>query len=92
MATADVLTEEILKFLDRVEIDILSKLKKGDFAVYTKSLIDRKTERDKDLSTEVVSCPFVCELCPWRWCVPLFTNRYHYLCRLEIGLRSVVVG
>lgn len=44
---------EIIKFLDSVEEKLLQKLSKADLAVYVKSLIDRKTEPDKDLSVEV---------------------------------------
>ena len=55
VAPADSLDDEILNFLDQIEENQLKKLSKGDLAVYVKSLIDRKTERDKDLSTEVVS-------------------------------------
>lgn len=53
VATADSLTAEILSFLDTVEENILQKTSNGDVAVYAKSLIDRKTERDKDLAVEV---------------------------------------
>jgi insulysin len=53
VATVDVLTVAILNFLDLVEEKLLVKLSRGDVAVYTKSLIDRKTEPDKDLSVEV---------------------------------------
>lgn len=53
VASADSLTIEILSFLDQMESNILAKITKGDFAVYVKSLIDKKTEPDKDLATEV---------------------------------------
>ena len=53
VAPSAVLTLEILKFLDSVEEKLLQKLSRGDLGVYIKSLIDRKTERDKDLSIEV---------------------------------------
>lgn len=53
VATADSLTVEILNFLDSIEENILRKVSNGDVAVYAKSLIDRKTERDKDLTVEV---------------------------------------
>lgn len=53
VATADDLAIEILAFLDAVQDGILVKLSKGDLAVYAKSLIDRKTEPDKDLIAEV---------------------------------------
>ena len=53
VATADDLTIAILAFLDTIESAILEKLPKADLAVYVKSLIDRKTEPDKDLIAEV---------------------------------------
>ncbi|GKY92409.1 hypothetical protein MPSEU_000211500 [Mayamaea pseudoterrestris] len=53
VATADKLTLEIIRFLDAAESTLLEKLPKGDLAVYIKSLIDRKTEPDKDLIAEV---------------------------------------
>lgn len=53
VATADKVSIEIIKFLQSVEEKILMKLSKADLAVYIKSLIDRKTEPDKDLSVEV---------------------------------------
>jgi len=53
VATADELTLEILNFLETVEDKILSKVSKADVAVYVKSLLDRKTEPDKELTTEV---------------------------------------
>lgn len=46
------LTSEILKYLDGVRSRNLEKLGNADFAVYVKSLIDRKTEPDKQLATE----------------------------------------
>jgi insulysin len=46
------LTNEIIKYLDNVRPKFLEKLGKADFAVYVKSLIDRKTEPDKTLATE----------------------------------------
>merc|ERR1712086_110444 len=46
------LTNEIMKYLDNVRPKYLENLGKGDFAVYVKSLIDRKTEPDKQLATE----------------------------------------
>lgn len=46
-------TKEILKFLDSIRPNFLEKLPKGDLAVFVKSLIDRKTEPDKQLATEV---------------------------------------
>jgi insulysin len=45
------LTKEIIKYLDRIRSD-LEKVSRGDFAVYVKSLIDRKTEPDKTLAAE----------------------------------------
>ena len=53
VATNGKLTNEIFNYLDKVRPNLLQKLKKGDFAVYVKSLIDRKTETDKQLATEV---------------------------------------
>eukprot|EP00339_Tiarina_fusa_P025559 CAMPEP_0116996806 /NCGR_PEP_ID=MMETSP0472-20121206/483_1 /TAXON_ID=693140 ORGANISM="Tiarina fusus, Strain LIS" /NCGR_SAMPLE_ID=MMETSP0472 /ASSEMBLY_ACC=CAM_ASM_000603 /LENGTH=1123 /DNA_ID=CAMNT_0004695537 /DNA_START=168 /DNA_END=3539 /DNA_ORIENTATION=- len=53
VAKNDKLTSEILKYLDNVRPKLLEKLPKGDLAVYVKSLIDRKTEPDKQLATEV---------------------------------------
>jgi len=53
IAPAEKLTVEIFKFLDTVEEKLLKTLSKGDFAVYVKSLIDRKTEPDKQLIDEV---------------------------------------
>ena len=51
-AKNDKLTSEIIKFLDSVRPKYLEKVGKGDFAVYVKSLIDRKTEPDKTLAAE----------------------------------------
>lgn len=53
VAPADTLTVEILKFLDSVESKLLRPLSKANLAVYVRSMIDRKTEPDKDLVTEV---------------------------------------
>jgi insulysin len=53
VAPADKLSIEIVKFLNTVEDRFLNKLLKADLAVYVKSLIDRKTEPDKELATEV---------------------------------------
>ena len=53
VAASAVLSVEIIKFLDSVEEKLLQKLSKADLAVYIKSLIDRKTEPDKDLAVEV---------------------------------------
>lgn len=55
--SVDVITAEILSFLDTVEDNLLRKLNEGDLSVYVKSLIDRKTERDKELSIETVRPP-----------------------------------
>jgi insulysin len=46
------LTYEILGFLDKFETKLVD-LPEADFAVYVKGLIDRKTEPDKQLATEV---------------------------------------
>jgi insulysin len=46
------LTNEIIKYLDNVRPTFLEKIGKGDLAVFVKSLIDRKTEPDKQLATE----------------------------------------
>ena len=51
-ATNEKLTSEIMKYLDNVRPKFLENLGKGDFAVYVKSLVDRKLEPDKDLATE----------------------------------------
>jgi insulysin len=53
VAASDKLTSETLKHLDNVRPNLLEKLPKADFAVYVKSLIDRKTEPDKQLASEV---------------------------------------
>ena len=53
VAASAVLSVEIIKFLDSVEEKLLQNLSKADLAVYVKSLIDRKTEPDKELSVEV---------------------------------------
>lgn len=47
------LTSEILKYMDNIRPTLLENLPKADLAVYVKSLIDRKTEPDKQLATEV---------------------------------------
>jgi insulysin len=47
------LTKEIFNFLDQIRPKFLEKLPKADLAVFVKSLIDRKTEPDKTLATEV---------------------------------------
>lgn len=53
VATNEKLTREILKFLDKARSNFLEKITEGDFAVYVKSLVDSKTEPDKQLATEV---------------------------------------
>jgi insulysin len=53
VASTDKLTVEIMKYLDAVRPNLLVKLNEGDFAVYVKSLIERKTDPDKQLVTEV---------------------------------------
>jgi len=53
IATSAELTVEILSFLETVQAKILEKVSKADVAVYAKSLIDQKTDPDKDLITEV---------------------------------------
>ncbi len=53
VAPADALKDATIKFLDNVKSNLLESLSKGDLAVYAKSLIERKTEPDKELSTEV---------------------------------------
>lgn len=52
-ATNEKLTSEITKFLDNVRAKLLERLGEGDFAVYVKSLVESKTEPDKQLATEV---------------------------------------
>ena len=53
VASAETLTGEVLKFIDGVHDKLLVPMNKGDFASYVKGLIDKKTERDKQLGTEV---------------------------------------
>lgn len=53
VATSDELTLAILSFLDRAENEVFQKLNQGDIAVYAKSLIEKKTEPDRDLAIEV---------------------------------------
>lgn len=53
VAPANKLTNEILSFLDNVESTILQKLSKGTLAVYVKSLVEKKTEPEKELAGEV---------------------------------------
>ena len=52
IAPSNALTLEILKFLDDVEPKILEKIPKADITVYVKSLIEKKTNPDKDLYIE----------------------------------------
>ena len=52
IAPSNVLTVEILKFLDSAETGILAKIPRSDLAIYIKSLIEKKTDPDKDLSVE----------------------------------------
>jgi insulysin len=52
-AESDELTINILAYLEGALESILKKLSAADFAVYVKSLVDRKTEPDKDLVSEV---------------------------------------
>lgn len=47
------LTTEILTYLDKVRPTLFEKLSKADFEVFVKSLVDRKTEPDKQLASEV---------------------------------------
>lgn len=47
------LSTETLKYLDKVRPNLLEKLQADDLAVYIKSLVDRKTEPDKQLAGEV---------------------------------------
>jgi insulysin len=53
VAPVEKLTTETLKFLDGIR-DRLEKLPSVDFGTYVKGLIDRKTEPDKQLATEVM--------------------------------------
>lgn len=53
IASTEKLTAETLKYLDGVRPKLLEKLSEGDFAVYVKSLIERKTDPDRQLATEV---------------------------------------
>lgn len=52
IAPSNALALEILKFLDDAETKLLEKIPRADLAVYIKSLIERKTDPDKDLSVE----------------------------------------
>jgi secreted Zn-dependent insulinase-like peptidase len=47
------LSSAIVKFLDEAKANFLEKVTAGDFAVYVKSLIEKKAEPDKQLATEV---------------------------------------
>ena len=51
--TTDKLTAEALKYLDNVRKTLFEKLSEGDLSVYIKSMIDRKTEPDKQLAQEI---------------------------------------
>lgn len=53
VAPPDALTIEILNFLDNVEAKIIQKVSTIDLEVYVKSLVDQKTEPDKELAVEV---------------------------------------
>lgn len=53
VAPSAALSGSIFKFLDTVENNILQNLSDADLFEYIKSLIDQKTEPDKDLSVEV---------------------------------------
>ena len=53
VASSDKLSLEIMKYLDGIRPGLLEKLSEGDFAVYVKSLIERKTDPDKQLVAEV---------------------------------------
>jgi insulysin len=53
VASTEKLTKEILRYLDGVRPKLLEKLSEGDYAVYVKSLIERKTDPDRQLTTEV---------------------------------------
>lgn len=53
VAPTEKLTSAVLKYLEKVGPSLLEKLNEGDFAVYVKSSIDRKTEPDKQLAQEV---------------------------------------
>jgi len=53
VASSAALTAACIKFLDNAKGNFLDKLSGGDFAVYVKSLIERKAEPDKQLATEV---------------------------------------
>lgn len=53
VATADTLATEMVKFLDSIQEKCLDPLTERDIAVYSKALIERKTEPDKTLAIEV---------------------------------------
>jgi insulysin len=53
VAPPSMLTVEMLAFLDSIDDRLFKDLPVADLDVYIKSLIDRKTEPDKDLSIEV---------------------------------------
>jgi insulysin len=52
VAPSNELSVKILQFLDNVKSNILDKLLNADLAVYIKSLIEQKTDPDRDLSQE----------------------------------------
>lgn len=52
IAPTNELSLAILKFLDSAEPKILEKISRSDLAVYVKSLIEKKTDPDKELSVE----------------------------------------
>lgn len=53
VASSPTLSSAVVRFLDEAKANFLEKLTAGDFAVYVKSLIERKAEPDKQLATEV---------------------------------------
>mmetsp|Transcript_24900 Transcript_24900/g.45085 ORF Transcript_24900/g.45085 Transcript_24900/m.45085 type:complete len:1154 (+) Transcript_24900:107-3568(+) len=53
VAPVEKLTTEILKFADSIRSKLLEPLNEGDVALYVKGLLDRKTEPDKTLASEV---------------------------------------
>ena len=52
VATAETLTNAITKFVESFRANTLEPLTEGDFSMYVKGLIDRKTEPDKKLAQE----------------------------------------
>lgn len=53
VVSSEKLIEAVLKFLGDVRSKYLEPLNEGDVTVYSKNLLDKKTEPDKRLSTEV---------------------------------------